>query len=149
MKTTTGITARNILDQKSIQHIYSIGPDQTTYEALQMMAEHEIGAIAVMENNHLIGIISERHYARKIALEGKTSRNTPVRDIMRKEFYSVTPDTQVDVCIKIMTEKRRRYLAVIENGECVGIISIGDLMKSTIDKLEFDIDQLVNYITTG
>ena len=149
MKTTLGITAKNILDQKSIQTIYSIGPDQSTYEALQIMAKYDIGAVAVMENGLLIGIISERHYARKIVLEGKKSRNTPVRDIMRKEFFTVSPDTQVDTCMKIMSENRRRYIAVIDEGKCVGIISIGDLMKTIIDQLEFDIDQLVNYITTG
>ncbi len=149
MNTTTGITVRNILEQKTIKGVYSISPEQSTYEALQIMAKHDIGAVAVMENGKLVGIISERHYSRHIALEGKSSHNTPVKDIMRKQFYSVTPDTKVNVCMRIMTEKRRRYLAVMEEDTCVGIISIGDLMKAIIDRLEFDIDQLVNYITAG
>jgi len=149
MSNTQGISVKSILEQKPVKEIISIGPDQSTYEALEIMANREIGAVAVMQDNKLLGIISERHYARKIVLEGKTSRNTPVKDIMRKDFYTVSPDTEADVCMKIMTEKRRRYLAVMHEGYCVGIISIGDLMKAVIDQLEFNIDQLVNYITTG
>jgi CBS domain-containing protein len=135
-----------ILQAKGTQ-VWSAGPEDTVYEALQIMAEKGIGALLVMEADSLAGIFSERDYARKIALAGKSSMDTPVRDVMTKEVVCITRQHTTVECMEIMTEKRFRHLPVKEAEKVIGLISIGDVVKAIISDQEFTIKQLENYIT--
>lgn len=137
---------RDVLQIKGTE-IYSIGPDDPVYEAIKVMAEHRVGALMVLDGNHLIGIISETDYARKIVLKNRTSANTPVREIMTGRVLYVDPEQDIGECMALMTEKRFRHLPVMENGELKGVISIGDLVKAIIDEQMFTIEQLERYIT--
>ena len=141
-------TVREILQAKG-SDIWSVAPDTTVYEALQLMADKDIGALLVLKNGHLVGIFSERDYARKVILHGKTSRETRVSEIMSSKVYFVGPDTTVAECMGIMTEKHIRHLPVFANNDLVGMISIGDVVKSIISEQEFVIGQLERYITGG
>lgn len=141
-------TVRHLLNAKGTQ-VWSISPDATVYEALERLAEHDIGALLVMEGDELVGIFSERDYARKVALQGRTSRETPVREVMTSKVYCVTPDQTVNECMALMTERRIRHLPVLEGGRVAGVISIGDVVKDVIAEQEFVIEQLENYITGG
>ena len=116
------ITAHTLLSSKKDSTLYSVTPDQSTYEALQMMAAKDVGAIAVIEENHLIGLLTEREYARKIVLHGKTSRHTPVFDTMNRDFPRVSPETTIDECMKLMTDLRFRYVAVMDDGDFLGYV---------------------------
>ena len=138
-------TVRQLLDQKG-RNIWSIHPDATVFDAIAKMAEKDIGSLAVMEGDEIVGIITERHYARNVVLKGKTSPSTPVRDIMERHVVIALPEQSVDQCMALMSEKRVRHLPVFEGKKPIGIVSIGDLVKSTIGDQKFMIDQLEHYI---
>jgi len=125
---------------------FSVSPDDSVYAAIQMMAKKNVGSVLVMEGTALVGILTERDYARNVVLKGRTSPQTLVRAIMSTHLVCVEPDDTVDDCMSLMTEKRVRHLPVIDDGTVVGIISIGDLVKSVIDDQRFMIDQLQTYI---
>ena len=140
-------TLRQLIEGKNKKLAY-VAPEQTVLQALQIMAENEVGALVVLEGERLAGIFSERDYARKIILRDRTSANTLVREIMTSKVVCVTPDRTVEECMAIMTEKRFRHLPVIdENQKLLGIISIGDVVKEMISEQQFIISQLENYIT--
>jgi CBS domain-containing protein len=138
-------TIKHVLIQKG-RKVYSIQPDAPVIEALRLMAEHNVGALVVSENDHLAGIVTERDYARKIALKGRTSLETPVSEIMSRNVLCARPDQTVEECMAIMTAKAVRHLPVLEHKRLVGIVSIGDLVKSVIDDQQFIIKQLEHYI---
>jgi CBS domain-containing protein len=116
--------------------------------ALRLMAEKGIGAVLVLEGGKLAGILSERDYARKIALLGRSSADTPVRDIMTAELHVVAPDDSVEHCMQVVTDGRIRHLPVLERGELVGLVSIGDLVKATIEEQRIELDHLQRYIAS-
>lgn len=126
-----------------------VAPSDTVYHALTVMAQHEVGALLVLDGEQLVGIFSERDYARKIILQGKTSKETLVREIMSDRVAYVTPGSTLDECMALMTEKRFRHLPVLDDaGGVVGMISIGDLVKETISDQKFLIAQLEHYIAS-
>ncbi|QWG25889.1 CBS domain-containing protein [Bradyrhizobium sediminis] len=134
-----------MLDHKG-RKIWSIHPDATVFDAVAKMAEKDVGSLLVMEGDKLVGIITERHYARNVVLKGKTSPATPVRDIMERRVVIARPEQTVEQCMALMSDKRVRHLPVFEGKKLVGIVSIGDLVKSIIGDQKFTIDQLVHYI---
>ena len=138
----------SILNQKSGQ-IWSVSPDATVYDAVALMAEKNVGALVVVENGQLVGIISERDYTRKVMLRGKRSRETSVREIMSSQLTTVDPKQSVDDCLRFMTEKRIRHLPVVNEGTICGVISIGDLVKHIISVQGAAIEQLERYISGG
>lgn len=138
-------TVREILQNKG-NAIWSVPPDATVYSALQLMAEKEIGALLVLKNSELVGIMSERDYARKIVLQGKFSKDTLVQEIMSTKVIYVSPKISSEECMALMINKRVRHLPVFEEHKLTGLISIGDVVKALIDEKEFMIDQLVHYI---
>ena len=138
-------TVRELLQGKS-DAVWSIEPDRTVYDALSLMAERGIGAVLVMEGERLVGILSERDYARQVVLKGKASKETPVRDIMTTRLFHVSYDHTCDDCMTIMTDRRIRHLPVIEDGAVVGVISIGDLVKAVISDQQLELEQLQRYI---
>jgi CBS domain-containing protein len=138
-------TVRQLLDQKD-RKIWSIKPDATVFDAIAKMAEKDIGSLVVMDGDELVGIITERHYARNVVLKGKASPATPVRDIMERNVIITQPEQSVEQCMAIMSEKRVRHLPVFEGKKPIGIVSIGDLVKSIIGDQKFTIDQLEHYI---
>jgi CBS domain-containing protein len=125
----------------------SVVPDDSVITALELMAKHDVGAILVVEGDQLAGIFSERDYARKVILQGKSSKDTKVREIMTDKVIYAKPAQTVDECMAIMTDKRIRHLPVMDNGKLAGIVSIGDLVKETISEQAFVIKQLENYIS--
>ena len=139
-------TVKMLLQAKG-HAIWSISPDASVYDALQLMAEKDVGALLVLDQGNLAGIFSERDYARKIVLKGKTSRETPVREIMTEKVVCVRADQPLEECMALMTNKRIRHLPVLEAGRLIGVISIGDVVKDIISEQEFIIGQLENYIT--
>jgi CBS domain-containing protein len=126
--------------------VWTIGPEEPVLEAIQVMADKHIGALPVMRAEELVGIVSERDYARKVILLGRSSSDTPVWQIMTSEVVTVSPDELVHRCMEIMTERRIRHLPVVEKGKLVGIISIGDLVKAVIEEQQQTITQLERYI---
>ena len=143
MRITSTIAA--LLKSKP-QKIWSISPDATVFVAIELMAGNNIGAVPVMNHGKLLGILSERDYTRKIALEGKSSHSTSVGEIISSDFISVSPDSIIDECMHLMTEHRIRHLPVLQTGELVGIISIGDLVNWIISAQDIAIEQLENFI---
>lgn len=141
-------TIKDILKAKD-HKIHFISPSATVYEALEKMSEQEIGALVVMDKKKVVGIISERDYARKIILQKKTSKKTLVKEIMSSDLFSVTTDTSLEDAMVLMTGKHVRHLPVFEKTKFVGIVSIGDVVKSIISHKDFLITQLSNYITAG
>jgi len=139
-------TVRDILKEKGPQ-VWCIDVEATVFDALRLMAEKEVGALVVLEGERIAGIISERDYARKIVLLGRTSPNTRVKEIMTGQVVCTFPEQPIEQCMAIMTDKRIRHLPVIEGGKLSGIISIGDLVKSIIADQKFVIAQLERYIT--
>jgi CBS domain-containing protein len=126
--------------------VWSIGPDASVYDAIHMMAEKKVGALMVVEGARLVGVISETDYARKITLKGLSSRQTPVKEVMTKHVLYVQPEQDIEECMVLMTEKRTRHLPVMDAGKLIGVISIGDAVKSIIDEQRFTIEQLEHYI---
>ena len=136
-----------VLRSKPSTVVHAIGPNDTVYDAIKKMAEHGIGALLVMEGEKIVGIVSERDYARKVVLAGRSSRKTPVSDIMTSHVLCVGPLQTTEECMAIMTENRVRHLPVIEHGQLIGLVSIGDLVKDIISEQQFIIEQLEHYIT--
>jgi CBS domain-containing protein len=126
---------------------WSLEPQATVYEALQLMSEKEVGAILVLEEGQVVGIFTERDYARKLILKGKFSKDTAVRDLMTQEVLYVDPHNTIDDCMVLMTNKRVRHLPVLDNGQLVGLVSLGDMVKHIISDQESTIAQLEKYIT--
>jgi len=142
----------SILEQKVSSEIYSVVSDDTVYDAITRMAEKNIGAILVIDDEKLVGILSERDYTRKVVLEGRASRDTPVSDIMSSPVIGVPPETKVGSCLQLMTSKHIRHLPVVDRDDhtqVLGVISIGDLVKRTISAQEAMIDQLESYLAGG
>ena len=138
-------TVRQLLEGKPAE-VVSIGPDAPVIDAVRRMAEHGIGALLVMDGPRLAGILSERDYARKIVLQGRSSRETPVREIMTAEVITVAPEHSCDHCMQVVTNSRIRHLPVVEGGEVVGILSIGDLVRAVIERQQQELEQLQRYI---
>ena len=139
------MTARHIIQQKG-RNVWTIDPDATVLDALAKMAEKDVGSLVVMDGEKLVGIITERHYSRNVILKGKRSATTFVKDIMEQNVVHVRPDQSVELCMALMTEKRVRHLPVVEGDKVIGIVSIGDLLKTIISKQKFVIDELEHYI---
>jgi CBS domain-containing protein len=129
--------------------IWAVGPDETVYDAIAMMADKGIGALLIISNGKLVGIFSERDYARKIILQGRSSKNTKVQEIMTGSPVTVTPDHTVDECMRIITHHRVRHLPVMDGDRLLGVISIGDLVNAIIAAQAQTIDHLRTYITGG
>lgn len=140
-------TVEQILKTKS-QHqtVYTIGPDDSVLDALKMLAEKNVGALPVVEGNQVVGIVSERDYARKLVLKGRSSAATPVREIMSAPVVTVEPKQKLDFCMNLMTDRHLRHLPVVDNGKLLGLLSIGDLVKETITEQATLIRQLEQYI---
>ena len=137
----------HILKSKPEQTVYTIPPAASVFDALKLMAEKSIGALVVIEGEKVVGIITERDYARKIILMARSSKETPVRDIMASSVMYVRPDQTSEECMVLMTENRLRHLPVMDGGRLIGLISIGDLVKDIISEQKFIIQQLEHYIT--
>jgi len=135
-----------ILDRKG-NAVWTVSPNTTVFEAIQLMSEKNVGALLVTEHGKLIGIVSERDYTRKVALKGRTSKDLRVRDIISEKVMNVTPQNTVEECMRLMTENRVRHLPVMDGGKLVGLISIGDLVKGIISEQNFIIEQLQHYIS--
>lgn len=138
-------TVRQLLETKG-NKIYSVASDCLIYDALTMMAEHRIGALLVMDADHLAGIFSERDYAREVVLKGRTSKTSPVSEVMSTKLITVTCDHTVEECMNLMSGKRIRHLPVLHDDKVVGVLSIGDLVQETIAYQQFLIKQLESYI---
>lgn len=139
-------TLRRVLEAKG-HDVYSTTPDTLVFDALREMADRDVGALIVMEDGRVVGIFSERDYARKIILVGKSSRETPVRDVMTGRVVYARPDLTLEECLALMTDKRIRHLPVMKDDELVGVVSIGDLVKGIIDEQRFIISQLESYVS--
>jgi CBS domain-containing protein len=126
--------------------VWSIPPDASVYEAIKVMADKEVGALLVVEAQRLVGIVSERDYARKVILQGKSSRDTPVREIMTDKVFYVRPEQTVEECMAVMTAHRIRHLPVLDDDHLLGVVSIGDLVKALLSEQEVRIQQLEQYI---
>lgn len=137
---------KQVLDVKG-HEVWTIHPDDTVFQALEVMAKKDVGALVAVENGSVVGIFTERIYARNVFLKGRSSPTTRVRDVMLTDVLCVRPGQTVDQCMAIMTEKRVRHLPVLDDGKLVGIVSIGDLVKSIIDQQKFTIDEMLHYIS--
>ena len=139
---------RDLLQSKEKKEVWSVTPDTLVYRALQLLNEKKIGALVVLEQGELVGIVSERDYARKVILEGKSSKETFTREIMSTKIFVVTPETTVEECMALMSEKRIRHIPVVGKGtsKILGVISIGDVLKSVISDQKILIENLSNYI---
>lgn len=143
-----GGTIESLLHQKG-REVYSVTTDATVYDAVSQMAQKNVGALLVVEKGQLVGIVSERDYTRKVMLRGKKSRETTVREIMSSELTTVDPKQSVADCLRFMTDKRIRHLPVVREGQILGVISIGDLVKHVISVQSATLDQLERYISGG
>jgi len=141
-------TVQDVMRGKG-SRIYSVAPDTTVFDTLKLMAEKEIGAVLVFQNEQMVGIFSERDYARQVILKGKASKDTPVSEVMTARVAYVRPEQTVDDCMALMTDKRIRHLPVLEGGKVTGVLSIGDVVKAVISEKQFLIEQLENYISSG
>ncbi len=140
------ITVKHLLQDKG-HGTWSTTPDSLVYDALKLMADKGVGALLVLEAGKLVGIISERDYARKVILHGKSSLNTPVKEIMTENVICVRPEQTIEECMTLMTDKHIRHLPVLQGDEVIGVVSIGDVVKAEIAEKNFLIKQLENYIT--
>ena len=139
-------TVEDILHAKG-SDIYSVRPDDTVYDAVRLMADKGIGSVLVMDEDRLVGILTERDYARKVVLDGRSSKEMRVTEVMTKKVLCVSPERTVDECMALMTDKRARHLPVLDHKRVVGVVSIGDLVKAVIHEQKILIDQLQNYIS--
>jgi|SRR6056297_607802 CBS domain-containing protein len=139
------MTVKDILNRKG-STVYSVHPNETVYDAIKKMADLNIGALLVLDDGKVKGIISERDYRNKIILKGRTSASTPVKDIMVKQVFCVNSSDSINLCMQLMTEKKIRHLPVLNNGDLAGIVSIGDIVKSVIEDQKVEINSLRNYI---
>jgi CBS domain-containing protein len=139
-------TVRHILEDKGRQ-VWSVRSSDTVYDAIKMMADKDVGSLVVLDGSKIVGIVTERHYARNVFLKGRASPQTRVDDVMERTVVCVGPDQSIEECMALMTTKRLRHLPVTENGALLGIVSIGDLVKSIISNQEFVIEQLAHYIS--
>lgn len=139
-------TVRHILQKKG-NSVFSIDPNSTVYSALELMVERDVGSLLVMDNGRFVGIFTERDYARKVMLKGRSSKDTFIHDIMSEHPITVTPDATVEECMSLMTKRYIRHLPVIEENKLVGLISIGDIVKYIIEEQKFIIENLEHYIT--
>lgn len=137
---------KDVLEVKG-NDVWSIEPGASVYDAMKLMADKEVGSLMVIEGTELVGIISERDYARKVILEGRSSKTTQVREIMTSRLVYAEPEQNIEECMVVMTERRVRHLPVIDGGRLIGVISIGDLVKSIITEQRFIIEQLERYIS--
>jgi CBS domain-containing protein len=137
---------RNILHNKG-NAVYSVDPDMMVYRAIELMCEKNIGGLLIVENGKLAGIFTERDYARKLILKGKSSKDTPIKDLMTSNLVTVSPDTSIDDCMRVMTGRKIRHLPVLDNGNLVGVISIGDVVHYVIEEQKSIIEHLEHYIT--
>jgi CBS domain-containing protein len=142
------ITIKELLKKKS-GDIWSISPQTSVYQALELMAQKEVGALLVMENDKLVGIFSERDYARKIILKGKASKETAVSELMTTSVYYVTPDNTLEEAMALMTSKHIRHLPIMNHGKLSGIVTLGDVVKKIISEQKLTIHELENYVTGG
>lgn len=140
-------TLRQLLGSKSPE-VYAVAPGDSVVNAIRLMAEKGVGAVLVMEGARLVGIVSERDYARKVVLHGKSSSDTSVRDIMTGEVMTVSPQHTVEQCMQIITDQRIRHLPVVDKDEVIGVISIGDLVKAVIEDQKAQLEQLQRYIAS-
>ncbi len=140
-------TVRQLLGSKNPE-VFAVSPDDSVLDAITLMAQKGIGAVLAMHGTRLAGIVSERDYARKVVLQGRSSSNTPVRDIMTAKVVTVRLDDSVDRCMQIVTEHRIRHLPVVEDDRVLGVISIGDLVKAVIEDQQLELDQLQRYIAS-
>ena len=127
--------------------VWSIAPDASVYDAIHLMTDKKVGALTVIEDSKLVGMISETDYTRNVILKGRSSQNTSVKEIMTTQVLYVQPEQDIEDCMALMTEKRTRHLPVLNEGKLIGLISIGDVVKSIIDEQQFTIEQLERYIT--
>jgi CBS domain-containing protein len=141
-------TVRQLLDDKG-RRVVAVAPEEPVLEAIQLMADHHIGAVLVMRGTELAGILSERDYARKVILKGRSSAETAAWEIMSSPVVTVGPHDTVNTCMRLMTERRIRHLPVVEDGQVSGVLSIGDLVKAVIEEQQQEIAQLQQYITAG
>ncbi|MCK6554996.1 CBS domain-containing protein [Candidatus Binatia bacterium] len=141
-------TVRDILNAKGGK-VWSVSPDLTVFDTLRLMADHNIGAVLVVEFERPVGMFSERDYARQVVLKGKTSKDTPVSEVMSTQVVFVRPTQKLEECMALMTDKRVRHLPVLEDERVIGVVSIGDVVKAVISEKEFIIEQLATYITSG
>ena len=140
-------TVRNILQTKG-NAVYTVSPETSVYDALEKLEDNNLGSLVVVENEKLIGIFTERDYARKVILKGRSSKDTHVSDIMTERPVFVTPDSSIDTCMQLMSSKSFRHLPVLDNDQLVGVISIGDLVKYIIREKDFIIENLEHYIVS-
>jgi len=141
-------TVKELLREKGHQ-VWTIVPQATVYEALELMAAENIGSLVVVERGDVAGVFTERDYARKVILEGRSSKTTTVAELMTTDVLYVSPDDTIENCMALMTDKRLRHLPVMENGRLAGVVSIGDIVKVIISEREFTIRELERYITGG
>ncbi|MBZ4039378.1 CBS domain-containing protein [Novilysobacter selenitireducens] len=140
-------TVRQLLEAKAPE-VFAIGPDAPVIDAIRLMAEKCIGAVLVIQDGRLAGILSERDYARKIVLQGRSSATTPVREIMTSDVVTIGLDETTDRCMQLVTDRRIRHLPVTSNGQVLGVVSIGDLVKAVIEDQQVELDQLQRYIAS-
>jgi len=140
-------TVAQILTQKPDKSVYTIAPSATVYDAMKLMAEKNIGAAVVLDGDKIAGLFTERDYARKVVLMGKSSKDTPVREVMATPVMYVRPEQTSEECMALMTENRFRHLPVLDKGKLAGLVSIGDLVKDVISEQKFIIEQLEHYIS--
>jgi CBS domain-containing protein len=138
-------TANDVLRDKGYS-IFAVAPTDTVLTALGVMAEHDVGAVLVLDRDRLLGIFSERDYARKVVLAGRSSKDSQVREVMTAHLLCVAPDRTIDECMELMTHRRLRHLPVVDHKRVIGVVSIGDLVKATIDDQQFTITELQRYI---
>jgi CBS domain-containing protein len=141
-------SVRQVLEDKGYA-VETVTPETSVYDALQKMSNRGVGALVVIEGGEIRGLFSERDYARKIVLQGRASKNTPVQEVMTRRVITVEPQQTVEACMVLMTEKRIRHLPVVENVRLIGIVSIGDVLKAIIEAQRLTIEELATYITSG
>ncbi len=139
-------TVKQLLQGKG-HDVWSLGPEDSVYDAIELMANKEVGALVVTDGDSLVGVLSERDYARKVALQGRSSRDTKIKEIMTTRVAYARPEQTVEECMALMTEKRIRHLPVMDGDELLGVISIGDLVKAIIEEQQHVIEQLEQYIS--